>query len=67
VRLPYVSRQTTLEYADVHCSVHALILMTGLVSHDVFLNTRAKSVPFVRLGFPRHLMNGAANYAGSAP
>jgi hypothetical protein len=67
VHLRYVLRPMTRECADVRCSVRVQILMTGLVSRDVFLNTLAKSVPYVRLGFLRHSMNGAVNYAGSAP
>jgi hypothetical protein len=41
--------------------------MTGLASRDVSLNMLVKLVPFVRLGFLHHLMNGVGNFAGSAP
>jgi hypothetical protein len=62
-----VLQQMIHECAGARCSVRVQTLMTGLVSHDVSLNTLVKLEPFVRQDFLHHSMNGAVNYAGSAP
>ena len=66
VHLHCVLQLTILECVDVHCSVLVPTLMTGPVSHDVSLNMLVKLVPFARLGFLHHLMNGVGNFADSA-